>query len=249
MAGSVWVRRFGVRATHAGMLVVSPLIAVLIIGQGGAGQAGLGWVVLIALIACGWVNAFYGWFGESPGALLDTRLEGVLLGAALGIGASWLILPVRTGDVLRRRSADAVAALGDVLGADRSDPAALRRGQVAFERSVGRLAAIGYPLRAQRLLLARWRAASGRGGDAIDAIERSAEPVRLFVQAAAREDRDGDAFAAVRGNVTAIRRAIGRRPGAPYRPAVFGADTGDVTSALRQIDGALGALSAAFAGS
>lgn len=56
MAASVWVRRFGRRAARAGLLIVSPLIAVLIIGQGGPGQAGPGWVMLVAVVACGWVT-------------------------------------------------------------------------------------------------------------------------------------------------------------------------------------------------
>ncbi|TDU03723.1 fusaric acid resistance family protein [Streptomyces sp. 846.5] len=37
----------------------------------------------------------YGYFGESAPALLWTRLLEILIGAALGIAASWLVLPVR----------------------------------------------------------------------------------------------------------------------------------------------------------
>jgi Fusaric acid resistance protein-like len=401
MAGSVWGRRLGVRAGQAARLIVSPLIAVLIVGAGGPGQAGVGWVALIALVACGWVTVFgllaaraglaapgvraaaagargtgrgwrrprswpastrmalqlgvalgaafvlgriiwpdhwawvvltaflvcsgargrgdvllkgvlrvagaaagtavaagiagtigpradvtvvlmfvalavatwlreysyaywagiitavlsllYGWFGQSPDGLLQTRLLGILLGAALGIGASWLILPVRTGDVLRRRSADAVAAIGAVICADRDDHAALRRGQAAFERSVLLLDQIAQPLRAQRLLLSRVRPGGRYGADAIDAIAGCAEPVRVFAQAAPGTAGDQDVagvIGAMRGSVTAARLAIGRRPGTPHPPVRFPQEAGEpaVIAALRDIDRALGTVSATLGG-
>jgi hypothetical protein len=389
MAGSVWVRRFGPRAGQAGGLIVSPLIAVLIVGAGGPGQAGAGWVAVIAVVACGWVTAFsllavrltftrpgarltsagsagsagswrrprswpastrmalqlgtalaaafavgritwpdhwawvvltafivgsgargrgdvllkgilrvagaaagtaagaaiagtlgpradvtvalmflalavatwlreysyaywaaiittvlsllYGWFGQSADALLPTRLLGILVGAALGIGASWLILPVRTGDVLRRRSADAVAAIGAVLSADPD-------GVAAFERSVLLLDQIAPPLRAQRLLLSRRRPGRRYGADAIDAIAGCAVPVRTFAAAApGTGDKDVAALiAGVRGSVTAARLAIGRRP--PGQPACvsFPEEADVVTAALRDIERALRAVCAAL---
>jgi hypothetical protein len=394
MAGSVWVRRFGARAGQAGGLIVSPLIAVLIVGAGGPGQAGAGWVAVIALIACGWVTAFwlladrlgltvpgvravtagsgsarsagrwrrprswpastrmalqlgaalgaafvvgritwpdhwawvvltafivcsgargrgdvllkgilrvagaavgtavaagiagtmgpradvtvvlmflalavatwlreysyaywaatitavlsllYGWFGQSPDGLLPTRLLGILVGAVLGIGASWLILPVRTGDVLRRRSADAVTAIGAVLG---GDPAAM----TVFERSVLLLDQIAPPLRAQRLVLSRMRPGGQYGADAIDAIAGCVAPVRLLAQAGPGTAGDKEVaalIAGVRGSVTATRLAIGRRPGAPRPRVSFPAGEQPVIAALRDIDHALGAVSAAMTG-
>jgi Fusaric acid resistance protein-like len=388
MSASVWVRRFGPRASRAGMLIVSPLIAVLIVGAGGPGQAPLGWVVVIALIACAWVSVFqllatriglaraapssqpavprsagsgrlrassrmalqlgvalaaafavgrtlwpdhwawvvltafivcsgargrgdvllkgvlraggaaagtvvaaaiagtfgpradatvvvmftglavatwlreysyaywagivtavlsllYGWFGESPGGLLDTRLEGILAGAALGIAASWLVLPVRTEAVLRRRSADAMAALGSVLSADWSHPSAVP----AFERSVDQLRQLAQPLRAQRFLLSRWYPDRRFGADAIDAVERCSGPVRVLAASDKQAGSDAYSVRALSGNVAAVRRAIGRRPGARYHPVAFGGDGGQsqVIAALREIDGALGLLSEVFA--
>ncbi len=377
MAASIWVRRFGPRAGRAGLLIVSPLIAVLITGQGGPGQAGLGWVVLVALIAAGWVSicqllaappgpsmtmaaarpsgrrisastrmalqlgtalaaafvtgrllwpehwswvvltayivcsgaagrgdvllkgvlraagaavgtlvaagiagAFgpradatvvlmfvalaaatwlrefsyaywaaivtavlsllYDWFGEAPGALLDTRLEGILVGAALGIAASWLILPVRTVDVVRRRSADALAVLSGLLAADPADPAALRRGQAEFDQRVALLGRIAQPPRAQRLLFSRWWPRAAAGADTIDAITSLTTPVRAFARAA-DDPRTEDAVRAVASNVIAVRLAIGRRTGRDYEAAVPLPD-GPRGAALGQINGALGRL-------
>jgi hypothetical protein len=59
----------------------------------------------------------YGYFGQTGTSLLTQRLEGIVVGALVAVAASWLVLPVRTVDVLRRRMADALAALGGVLTA------------------------------------------------------------------------------------------------------------------------------------
>jgi len=221
------------------------------------------------------LSLLYGWFGQAPGGLLDTRLEGIAAGAALGIAASWLILPVRTGDVARRRSADALAALSGVLAADWRDPAALRRQQSAFQQTVARLGQVAPALRARRLLLSPLRASrpgTPRLADAIDAIERSGPPVRALVSAAGH---DPSATAdpcirqlnqAVAANITAARRAIGRRPGPAYRAATPGtcqvtatsrdgttgagrhelASHGEFLEALASIDSALASVCAAF---
>jgi uncharacterized membrane protein YccC len=53
--------------------------------------------------------------GPAGAGLLRERLAAVALGAALGLAAAWFVLPVRSGDVTRRRVADALAALTDHL--------------------------------------------------------------------------------------------------------------------------------------
>ncbi|MGW2540395.1 FUSC family protein, partial [Kitasatospora sp. NPDC001574] len=53
------------------------------------------------------LSLLYGWFGQGSDDLLRTRLAAIGLGAAVGIAAAWLVLPLRTRDVLRRRTADA----------------------------------------------------------------------------------------------------------------------------------------------
>jgi len=182
------------------------------------------------------LSLLYGWFGQAPGGLLETRLEGIAVGAALGIAASWLILPVRTGDVARRRAADALAALSGVLTADLTDPDALRHRQDAFQRAVVSLGQIAPPLRAQRLLLTPLRGArpgTPRLADVIEAIESCAQPVRCIVGASRRGPEAADTPCgatpcvarlnkAVVANITAARLAIGRRPGAAYRAAAPG---------------------------
>jgi F0F1-type ATP synthase assembly protein I len=52
-----------------------------------------------------------GLFGEDAAPLLFTRLEAIVVGGALGVAASWLILPIRSRDVARRRIGDARRAI------------------------------------------------------------------------------------------------------------------------------------------
>lgn len=210
------------------------------------------------------LSLLYGWFGQSVGGLLDTRLEGIAVGAVLGIAASWLILPIRTSDVARRRSADALAALGGVLAADWHDPAALRRDQISFQRAVAGLAQIAPTLRAHRLLLSRLQAGTPELADAVDAIEHSVHSVDTLVSAAAA-DRTATADPCVRqlnqavaANISAARRAIGRRPGVGYQAATAAAcpasghvignpdRRGEFLAALADIDHALATVCATF---
>jgi hypothetical protein len=63
VAGSVWVRRFGPRATRAGTVVVLPLIAVLVVGGqpvAPGGHARTAWSALLALVAVGWGSLVLG---------------------------------------------------------------------------------------------------------------------------------------------------------------------------------------------
>ena len=221
------------------------------------------------------LSLLYGWFGQAPGGLLETRLEGIAVGAALGIAASWLILPVRTGDVARRRAADALAALSGVLTADWRDPDAVGHRQAAFQRTVISLGQIAPPLRAQRLLLAPLqgtRPGATRLADVIEAIESCAQPVGCIVVAlrygpeAAGTPCVARLNKAVIANITVARLAIGRRPGAAYRAAVPGtcaaaglshdgtgdgdcrepAGCGQLAAALTGIDRALNTVCTAF---
>jgi hypothetical protein len=247
------------------------VVATAIAGAFGPRADGAVVVIFVVLAIATWLREFsyvwwaacvtavlsllYGWFGQAAGGLLDTRLEGIAVGAAVGIAASWLILPVRTSDVARRRSADALAALGDVLSADWRDPAALRRDQAAFARAVAALAQIAPALRMRRRLLSRLRPGRPELADAIDAITRSARPVRVLVSAAtgdltvAADPCVARLSGAVAANVAAARRAVGRRPGAVYRPAAAAEcpeDAAVILGALADIDGALAAVCAAF---
>jgi len=205
----------------------------------------------------------YGYFGETGTSLLWTRLEGILLGALIGTAASWLILPIKTADVLRRRTADALAILTEVLGAVRTDPARLAHHQARFEHAVAPLNQIAGSLEAHRRLVRTWRTRPHHA-DTVDVLRSCARPVRTIVQcAAARPDvlvrpeiaRRG---ASVLTKVVALRRAMAGRGDAGDRPLPTRQDhphtpepdddrtspSGHVETALAQLDAAVTSLAA-----
>ncbi|WP_369035628.1 FUSC family protein [Streptomyces adonidis] len=192
-------------------------------------------------------SLLYGYFGEADLDILGQRLEAIAVGAVIGVVASWLIAPVRTVDVVRRRVADALAALADVLrtqavrDSDSLSPdGELPRHRARFDVAVGLLDQIAPPLRTHRGLLRRVRAGqpSPHLADAVDAVHACVEPVRTLTE---QPQRAGAADAeAVLANVALVRRAIGRVPGPAYQPAVV------QMGAVREIDAALGRIAEVF---
>jgi uncharacterized membrane protein YccC len=131
------------------------------------------------------LSLLYGYFGQSAPSLLQTRLEAILVGAALGTAASWLILPVRTGDVFKRRAADALATLSDFLGTPVGDPAEARRRGARFLQSAELLEQIAKPLRTHRTLTRHARRTGGavpHPADVIDAVHACVGPVEVLAE-------------------------------------------------------------------
>jgi hypothetical protein len=59
---------------------------------------------------------------SSPGvALFGTRVLCILIGTACGVAATWLVLPIRSSHVVRRRLADAMGDMRDVLTGETRD--------------------------------------------------------------------------------------------------------------------------------
>lgn len=265
-------------ALHKGALraLGAALGTVVAAGIAGAGAFGAGdrtsVVLILALLGVGtWLrplsyaywagcvtaalSLLYGYFGESAQPLLRTRLAAILVGALIGIAASWLVLPVRTGDVLRRRTAEALLPLGQLLtclGTEPLQPAELRLHQARFDRSVGQLVVIAGPLEAQRALVRRLRP-GGRPhrADAIDAVRRCVGPVHAIVNHTGPDPEAVRLSATVSANVGAVRRAIGRKPGPGPGPAYrwLPPREGDAPAGvaeLTEIDSAMSRLAALF---
>lgn len=192
-------------------------------------------------------SLLYGYFGQTDPALLRQRLEAIVVGAVIGIVASWLIAPVRTVDVVRRRVADALAVLADFLGARHAEPEALRNHQARFDQAVELLGQIARPLETHRALSRRRR----RGphlADAIDAVRACAEPVRTLTGSTGSHDACQEReFAAVLANITAVRLAIGRLTGPVYQPIpVPGGEPTPAVRAIADIDAALTKIATVF---
>ncbi|MFD8316586.1 FUSC family protein [Kitasatospora purpeofusca] len=218
------------------------------------------------------LSLLYGWFGQSSDDLLRTRLAAIGLGAAVGIAASWLILPLRTRDVLRRRTADALAVLTELLGASGADRPALLRGRARFAYGAAELELLARPLRAERRALGLAGRLTGGApssthpyrADVVDAVAACEAPLGVLVDGAVADPalwsdpRVARLNRAVAANSAAVRRAIGRRPGPAYQgirariprqPGATPAGSPEqlrMLAALLAVDDALGTMAAVF---
>ncbi|HET6553024.1 MAG TPA: FUSC family protein [Dyella sp.] len=128
-----------------------------------------GMLILLALFFGAWLRPLgYGWwalfvtlalallqgFGDAtPTAMLWQRLEEIAIGAVIGLASAWFVLPVRSTDVLRRRLADALAALSEAI-----DPATPVRTPARVVASMAQLEQMIAPFHASRWATRRFRA-------------------------------------------------------------------------------------------
>jgi hypothetical protein len=124
----------------------------------------------------------YDYYGNGGVGLLGTRLEGILLGAIIGTAATWLILPVKTADVLRRREADVLAALSACVEAIQDDPSRLKNSEVHFDQALGQMDHVARTLRVGDIVLGRWHV--NREDVAAEVLHRCAMPMRTLTESA-----------------------------------------------------------------
>ena len=168
----------------------------------------------------------YGYYGQRGVGLLGTRLEAIALGAALAVSASWLLLPVRTTDILRRDLALALAALDGYLAAgaaldrtalDRTalDQAAKRFGEAvdALDHAAALLSRVPARLRPRPSYLPAVRA--------LEECVPQLPAVTAVLAASAPGDRRDAGLTRLRTAIGELRRAIAQRlppgPGAWQR--------------------------------
>ena len=154
---------------------------------------GYAWWALFVTIALALLQDFSG--ATQP--ILGARLEEIAIGAVIGVATAWLVLPVRSTAVLRRRIADALAALADAL-----DPASAIRSPDAFVAALDRVEQLAPPFRAARMV---GRSRRMHPADWIDAL------AACRVAAITRIDA-GETGAAVRKAVGAARKALREPP-------------------------------------
>lgn len=129
------------------------------------------WWALCVTVALALLQGFE---GGSTGGILWLRLEEIAVGALLGVAAAWLVLPVRSTDVLRRRLADTLALLADAF-----DPATPARTADELANAIAQVEQLAPPFRASQLATARFRPL--QPADWIDALLACHAPARVLI--------------------------------------------------------------------
>lgn len=149
-----------------GLLAVVAIFVALFIGTWLRQRSYAYWALTITLV----LTLLQGVLGLTPSApgfegwLLVERMLAIVLGALLGIAASWFVLPVRSADVVRRRLAEVLSDLSDAFAPGLS-PEQVDERLAELSASVDRLAQLAPAHRAHRQLAGR------RTARAIDCIE------------------------------------------------------------------------------
>jgi uncharacterized membrane protein YccC len=121
---------------------------------------GYGWWALFVTVALALLQGF----SDAPASqLLAQRMLEIVAGAAISVACAWWLLPVRSTGVLRRRMADALAALSAAL-----DPANPERSPAPFAAALDEMARVAPAFRALRAATARRR--QPQPADWIDAL-------------------------------------------------------------------------------
>ena len=104
-----------------------------------------------------------GFSGPSTKNILGLRLEEIVIGAVIGVVSAWLIYPVRSTAVLRRRIADALAVLSDAF-----DPAITEKTPDSFVAALASVEQVAPAFKASRIVARRF--APTHPADWIDAL-------------------------------------------------------------------------------
>jgi uncharacterized membrane protein YccC len=159
----------------------------------------------------------YGYLGESGLGLLLVRLSGIVLGGVVGVAASWLILPIRTTDAVRKRLNAALDVLAELVSGLRTG-ADLTGLATRYDDAVAALEQISPPLVAHRRLT-RGRPARHpwhRLADAGVVLRGCLEPVRLLAERArssppsAWTSRTTELLGAAEATLTTARSSFAR---------------------------------------
>jgi uncharacterized membrane protein YccC len=131
-------------------------------------------------------------------ALLESRLAAILVGALCGVSAAWFVLPIRTEAVIRRRIADALLALDELIAHTHSNDSDGDRRIAHVEFRLHELARVAPPVRWHRRIM-RFADHPDHPGRWVELVDRVHACADTFIE-------HGHASDAQRG---AIRRAIG----------------------------------------
>ena len=157
----------------------------------------------------------YGYFGEGGPGLLGTRLEAILLGAVIGVATTWLVFPIRSKDVLRRREAGVMALLSAYLSDLGGTVARLRAIEDRFDHAMAQMDQVSRTLRAGNVAVGQRQ--TGPDVRAARALQRCASSVHQLMRLAETEPEvlKGPAVssyaAGLVSDLAAIRGALGEQ--------------------------------------
>ena len=166
-----------VPAGHSGLqgpALVVVLLAIITVGLWLREWTYAAWAVVMTLVITLLQGAavHVGAAVEAPqGSQLWIRILAIIVGAACGLLASWFVLPVRSEGVVRKRIAEALAALSAFAAA----PDALTDHDLTF--SLERLDEVGAPWVALERVTG-WRKTQRKPGQWIDLVAECAKLVR-----------------------------------------------------------------------
>lgn len=193
----------------------------------------------------------YGYFGDGGITILEQRLEGIGLGAVAGALAAWYLLPIRTTDVLRKRTGELIGALSTLLTCIRASPGEVGAAQVlpvlvavtGIERTATPLAA-----RARALSLLRLQDATAGLPSALErcaATSRSLIRVTRSDPSALTDPAVAAIYDTVLVNLTQVRaslrtqQAVARSPVNLQLVAAPGSAASAIADVLRNLDDVL----------
>lgn len=178
---------------HAGSHDASTVVLILVAVFLGVWLRPLGyaWWALFATVALALLQGFA---GTSTAAILWPRLEEIAIGAIIGLASAWFVLPVRSTMVLRRRIADALAALAAAV-----DPAAPSRNAEDFSAAIAAIEQLAPAFRASRLATRRFRPV--QPADWVDVLLSCRVPALALIDT-------GGAPANVRRAIGAARKSL-----------------------------------------
>jgi uncharacterized membrane protein YccC len=149
----------------------------------------------------------YGLYGQAGAHLLHERLEENLLGTACMIAPAFLLLPVRTSDLIRRYSGLSLATLDELLvllAAPERDDVAVSQAVRELDRRLALLGDAAAPaLVGRRLARVVGISAHGASVGRVAAVRAAASAARALAT-----DPSGGPIAALRRDVRDMRRAL-----------------------------------------
>jgi hypothetical protein len=147
-AGTVVAMTFAGHVDLSGAWAAALILASVFLGVW-LRPAGYGWWALFVTLALALLQTLQ---PATAQPLLWQRLLEILIGAALGLAAAWFVYPIRSTDVLRKRIAEALAAMSEAL-----DPQVAQRSTGAVVAAMKRVEQLRPSFRARHLALRRWR--------------------------------------------------------------------------------------------